>query len=367
FIGCMVCHGELARLRPAPAGLTGFYLASASGGALGALFVGIVAPRLFAGYWELLFASAAILPLALLAASRDPTSPLAPRRHAVRRTAALLAAGFIVAIVLAIRSSTVEARVAARNFYGVLRVTDEDTRGGRLRTFTHGVTNHGAQLLDAGRRREPTAYYGRSSGVGLAFARLDANRPRRVGIVGLGAGNLATYGRPGDRFRFYEINPLVIEIAEREFSFLADGRAETEVALGDARLVLGREEPQRYDLLVVDAFSSDSIPIHCLTREAFALYLRHLAPGGVLAIHISNRHLDLEPVVAAAARSLAQPAVVVESAGAPEQAILPAVWILVGGERALLDDAEIRAASRPVGPREVAWTDDHSSLLQVLR
>lgn len=363
FFGCMVCHGELARLRPAAAGLTGFYLISSLGGAASALFVGIIAPRIFAGYWERGVAAAAILPLSLIAAAYDPASPLAGRHGAARRAAALMGASVGIAFALAVRSETAEVRLAARNFYGVLRIRESSG----VRSLVHGITNHGSQFMDGPRRREPTAYYGRDAGVGLAFARHAPLEARRVGIVGLGAGNLAAYGKPGDRFRFYEINPLVAEIAEREFSFLADSAAAIEVVLGDARLELEREPPQGFDLLVVDAFSSDSIPVHCITREAFALYDRHLAPGGLIAVHVSNRYLDLEPVVAAAARALRRTAIVIESRPAPARAILGAVWVLVGSEPAFFSDPEVLAVSRPVTAREIAWSDDFSSLFQVLR
>jgi spermidine synthase len=363
FVGCMVCDGELARLRPAPAGLTTFYLISALGGAAGAVFVGIIAPHVFAGYWELEVATAVILPLALIAAAHDPASPLAGRHHAARQAAAMMGACVALALVMAVRSEARDVHLAARNFYGVVRVGESSG----VRSLVHGVTNHGSQFIDTVRRHEPTAYYGRAAGVGLAFARHRPLEARRVGIVGLGAGNLATYGKLGDYFRFYEINPLVAEIARREFTFLFDSTAAIDVVLGDARLELEREPPQRFDLLVVDAFSSNSIPVHCITREAFVLYDRHLAPGGVIAVHVSNRYLDLEPVVAAAARALDRKAVVVESRPDPAHAILGAAWVLIGSEPGFFTDPEVLAVSRPVTTREIAWSDDFSSLFQVLR
>jgi SAM-dependent methyltransferase len=362
FLGCMVCHGELARLRPSAAGLTAFYLISSLGGAVGALFVGIVAPRIFTGYWELEVATAAVLPLALLAAAHDPASPFAGSHRSVRRASALLLVGMGIAVVIAVRSDTGNAFLAARNFYGVLRVQD----GPGVRSLVHGVTNHGSQFV-GDRRHEPTAYYGRSAGVGLAFARHRPLVSRYVGIVGLGAGNLAAYGQPGDRFRFYEINPLVAEIARRDFSFLADSSATIEVVIGDARLELEREAPQGFDLLVVDAFSSDSIPVHCITREAFALYDRHLAPGGLIAVHVSNRYLDLEPVVGEAARVLGLSAIVVESRPDAAHALLAAAWILIGSDPAFFGDPRVLALSRPTKARGLAWSDDFSSLFEVLR
>jgi spermidine synthase len=363
FLGCMVCHGELARLRPAPNDLTAFYLISSLGGAAGALFVGVIAQRIFAGYWELEVAAAAVLPLALLAAAHDPASPLAGSHRSVRRAAALLMVGMGVGIAFVAWSETGNAFLAARNFYGVLRVRDASG----VRSLVHGITNHGSQFLDEDRRREPTAYYGHTSGVGLAFARHRPMQSRYVGIVGLGAGNLAAYGKPGDRFRFYEINPLVAEIARRDLSFLADSPATIEVVIGDARLELAREPPQGFDLLVVDAFSSDSIPVHCITREAFALYDRHLAPRGLIAVHVSNRYLDLEPVVADAARVLGRSAIVVKSRPDAARAILEAVWLLVGSDPEFFSEPQVLVVSQPAGARRLAWSDDFSSLFEVLR
>jgi hypothetical protein len=367
FVACMVAHGELARLRPSPRSLTAFYLASSAGSAVGAAFVSVLAPRLFTGTWELLLGVAALLPLALVAAAHDPGSPFAGRHAEARRTALVLGGGVLVAILVALDGATADVHRAARNFYGVLRVVDTEHDGHPLRSLIHGVTNHGSQFLEPRLRGKPTAYYGRTSGVGLALTHHRSSGPRRVGVVGLGAGNVATYGKAGDRFRFYEINPLVIEFAEREFHFLNDSAATIEVVLGDARLVLEDEPSQGFDLLIVDAFSSGSIPIHCLTREAFEVYLRHLGPGGLLAIHVSNDHLDLEPVVAAAARATGQKAVVVESRENREEALLHATWILVGASAAFAEDSPIRGASRPVGGAEVVWTDDDSSLFSVLR
>ncbi len=367
FVSCMVCHGELARLRPAPSRLTSFYLASSTGGALGGVFVGVLAPRIFSGYWELLIGFAAIVPLALLAAAHDSTSPLSQRRPAVRRVSAMLGATLAAALLFAIASADPAVRVAVRNFYGVLRVADQEWGAHRFRTLIHGVTNHGAQFASPERRSEPTTYYGPQSGVGRAFELHHPDRPRRVGIVGLGAGTVALYGKPGDRLRFYEINPLVVDLARREFSFLAGSRAAVEVVLGDARLMLEREAPQQYDLLIVDAFSSGSIPIHLITREAFDLYLAHLAPDGLLAIHASNEYVDIEPVVNAAVHATGRTALAVGSAEDPARGLLGAGWILVGDEPALFANAEVRATSRPLAPRTVSWSDDHSSLFQVLR
>ena len=171
------------------------------------------------------------------------------------------------------------------------------------RTLVHGTITHGLQFLAPDRRRFPTTYYGRQSGVGLAILNT-RHSAQRVGVIGLGAATLASYGRPGDYYRFYEINPLVIEVARKQFTYLSDCPAKVDVVLGDARLSLDREPSQQFDVLAVDAFSSDSIPVHLLTLEAFRLYFRHLRPDGVLAVHVSNTHLKLEPVVGRLAQAL---------------------------------------------------------------
>lgn len=370
FVCCMVCHGELHRLRPDPAKLTGFYLAISAGGAAGGFFVALLAPRLFSEYDELPLGLAFLGALVLACLRRDPSS----RFHRARlhpgwllAVAALLV--FSVLVVYRMQAVRGSSRVMERNFYGILRVRDRWNGSSTVRTMLHGMTNHGEQVLEPGRGRVPTTYYGRSSGAGRALERVlsPGAKPAHVGVVGLGAGTLAVYGRPGDRFRFYEINPLVVEVARSEFTFLADCRAEVAVVPGDARLTLEREEPQQFDLLAVDAFSGDSIPVHLLTLEAFARYERHLAPGGVLAVHVSNRFLDLPPVVSLAARSRGLEARLVRSeAGADASA---AAWMLLTTDPGLFDDPELREAARPVVPPASLkpWTDDYSNLLRIIK
>src|SRR5205814_881496 len=205
-----------------------------------------------------------------------------------------------------VRDVRAGSRLLARNFYGALRVSDEGdgVTEATIRRLTHGTIVHGEEFLDAGRHMQPTTYYGYNTGVGLAMQEAQRRLGLRVGVIGLGAGTLAAYGRPGDTYRFYDINPLVIDIARSQFRFLPDCKAKVDVVLGDARLSLEREAPENYDVLAVDAFSSDAIPVHLLTREAIALYFRHLQPGGVLAVHVSNKYLNLAPVVGMAADSL---------------------------------------------------------------
>jgi len=227
---------------------------------------------------------------------------------------------------------------------------------------------HGSQWLSPERRRQGTAYYGPRSGGALAIQHLTAGS-RRVGLVGLGCGTLAAYGRPGDYYRFYELNPLVTEIARTEFSYLKDCPAKVEIVEGDARLSLEREPAQQFDVLVLDAFSGDSVPVHLLSREAFQLYFRHLKPEGVLAVHVSNRFVDLTSVVARGALSLGRSYLAVLSLGVPGEQTLAATWVLVTANRGFLESPVFKADGRRIEPstRIRAWTDDYSNLFQALR
>jgi SAM-dependent methyltransferase len=385
FVCCMVCHGELARLKPHPSRLTSFYLMVSLGGALGGLFVGLVAPRLFRGTFELQVGIAMCAMLTLVVLHRDPRSVFYRARW---QPSWVLVVALVVALVanlaFGIYQEMAQARVMVRNFYGTLRVIDLTPpkivliQGEAVRSLEpepgerklmHGTIDHGLQFLGEDRRRQPTTYYGPSSGVGLALREAEARGPVRVGVIGLGPGTLATYGRPGDHYTFYEINPLVIELAGTEFSFLRDCWAEISIVQGDARLALERQAPQGFDVLAVDAFSGDAIPVHLLTREAFAVYFRQLRPDGVVAVNVSNRYVNLQPVVLRAAESLGKQAVVIVNAENEEQAISNATWVLVSGRQGFFDADFIRQASAP--PRQLAglrvWTDDYSNLLRVLR
>ena len=236
--------------------------------------------------------------------------------------------------------------MSARNFYGSLRIRDQpetDTETA-LRMLVHGTIIHGEQLLDATMRDTPTSYYGKNSGIGLAIRSLQVKGPLRVAVVGLGAGVLASYCRPGDFFRFYELNPLARQIASSWFTFVKDCQAQHDVLMGDARLVMERQPPQDYDVLALDAFASDAIPVHLLTREAFALYFRHLKPHGILAVHISNKYLDLAPVVAADARALGKMAVVVHDDGGSDDYVFVTTWILMSSDPTAFRDAMYKDA-----------------------
>jgi hypothetical protein len=263
-------------------------------------------------------------------------------------------------------------RLSVRNFYGVLRVRDipADEEDTAVRRLIHGTINHGEQLLDPKRRDEPTSYYGPYSGMGRAIGYLDKRGPVRVAVIGLGAGVTASFCRAGDVFRFYEINPLALSIASTWFTFLRDCKADHQVLLGDARLTLEAEASQQFDLMAIDAFSSDAIPVHLLTREAFALYFRHLKPAGILAVHVSNRYLDLVPVVSRNARDFGATPIDVDDEDEEEDYFSNSDWVLVSSAPAIFRDpafksssvqsARYRANLRP-------WTDDYSNLFQILK
>jgi hypothetical protein len=251
--------------------------------------------------------------------------------------------------------------------------------GATLRTLTNGSIEHGTQIFGTdAERKTPTTYYAEDSGVGLALRfcclRGDGSgdesvRPRTIGVIGLGAGTLAAYGRPGDRIRFYEINPAVAPIAQNVFTYIRDSAAQVTIVEGDARNALAREAPQHFDVLVVDAFSGDAIPLHLLTAQALALYRRNLAPGGIIAFHISNQHVDLEPAIALLAQSAGMKAMRFDSLANEDRGEYSAYWVLVTDNADFFRQPEVAAAGRaPVfKPGLRVWTDDYSSLLPLLR
>ncbi len=394
FTCCMACHGELVQARPGLRRLTLFYLMISVGGVLGGSFVALVAPLLFDAYYEFGLGLAGCCVALLIVHRRDAMKGLDPavRRRAWRRIGALGAAAVVVMGVGVGALGTLaqgehDAQVAARrNFYGVLRVERNEVGSPELERLkmVHGRTVHGVQFQSPKKRRTPTAYYGRESGVGAALLALAEGRGEQglhVGVVGLGVGTLAAYAEQGDRWVYYEIDPKVETIAENHFTFLADARrrgATCEVRLGDARIVLEREaeagSAPPYDLLVVDAFSSDAIPMHLLTDECFQVYWRRLRPDGVLAIHVSNRYLDLSPVVRMHAERAGKEACFAPhqptAEEATQEAALASHWILLSSNRALLARAPVAGVHRP-WPQDsrppLLWTDDFSNLFQVLQ
>ena len=365
FLGCLFCHGELYRSRPAAGQLTAFYLTISAGGALGGLLVAVVAPLAFSGYFEL---GAGLVAVALLAALR--LRALGRIVYALGLFALLGVA--TCAAYDGFRQQN-DVRVAKRSFYGVLRVKEYGTPGddSHLRRLVHGTIMHGEQYLAPSLRRMLTTYYTESSGIGVAI-RSKRDHALRVGVIGLGTGTIAAYGRPGDTYRFYDINSDVIAIARSEFTFLGDSRAKIETALGDARLTLEREPPQGFDVLAVDAFSSDAIPVHLITREALQVYLRHMKPDGLVAFHVSNRFLDLVPVVARLADELGLHAALVQDDEDEDEKTFKSHsdWVLVSrGPRALQARAVVDAGAVPAADRPEwhTWTDDYSNLIQILK
>ena len=280
-------------------------------------------------------------------------------------------AATVVVILFQVRHNGQDTVVLERSFYGTLRVVKDDMPDnmGYTLTLTNGNIEHGTQIFTDQLRHEPTTYYAHDSGVGLAIDLCCGNRPRRVGIIGLGSGTLAAYGRPGDVFRFYEIDPLVEGIAGDVFSYTRDSKATIQIAPGDARLSLASEPPEHFDVLAVDAFSSDAIPVHLLTAQAIALYQRHLQPGGILAVHVSSLYLDLPPVVEEQAEHAGLQAILVSSDDDEEHGADKADWVLVTANQDFLSQPEIQKAGVKVQrlPRLRLWTDDYTSLLPVLR
>jgi SAM-dependent methyltransferase len=453
FVLFMVCHGELARRRPAPSYLTSFYLMVSVGGAIGGLLIGFAAPYFLNGLYDLPIvvsltgfmlvyllwrergqaSSKAIGEASLLDAPYDKVViavlTLALAGYIVVRLAAakfhhpqflsaaflnapydspvllglagliaayifwrgrgalddtslnegfitfVIAAGLAVGIAGFLARDTWNnvkgSRVLARNFYGALRVYDEESSGsmGPVRTLRHGTIDHGEEFLLPQNERFATTYYAAKSGVGLAIHNLQMTGGINVGVIGLGAGTIATYARPIDRYTFYDINPLVLQISRTQFHFLRDCMAPNEVILGDARLSLEREQSKQFDVLAVDAFSGDAIPVHLLTRQAFQLFWRHLKPDGVLAVHVSNKYLNLGPVVALAAAEDGKQAMMISLEGDDEKEIAASDWVLVSSRQGFFEQPEIKGPAEKIEPIRGlrTWTDDYSNLYKILR
>jgi hypothetical protein len=446
FTCCMVCHGELARLKPHPRYLTLFYLMISAGGAMGGLFVGLLAPHFFKALYEfpLAIALCGVLTLIVLQGDREYSffaKLLPPQRillaatimavaaniaynwrgpllhwaavignklfgendsrtvdnemvvgvmaiagllvlatargFRLRGQVAALASELIVLTLVGyifyhVRQLTADYRLNVRNFYGALRVRDSGppSEFDSTRTLTHGTINHGEEFLNPIRRNLPTTYYGPGTGVALAIKEKGKEHTVRVGVIGLGTGTLASYGREGDYFRFYEINPLVLQLARTQFYFLNDCKAKVEVAMGDARLSLERElaAPQQFDVLAVDAFSSDSIPVHLLTKEAMDLYFRHLKQDGILAVHISNRYLDLQPVLAGETKATGRVARMVDNDEDDSQDVFSSTWVLIRNAQPGFTPDELQHSAEVESKRVVRlWTDDYSNLFQILK
>ena len=430
FFGCMVCHGELARSKPHPDYLTHFYLSIAAGGAIGGLMVGLVAPQIFSGYWEMPLALIALALLGFYCCWRESAGTSRASWLMIIGIASL--ATLLILLLLGGLSSTAtvwtkivqgnaswgcaamlimsavllqryrlwcavpltallcalsfggrhyydiahDTEYSTRNFYGVLSVSKPDRW--HFRWLRHGVILHGSQATSPTQRAEPTTYYGRTSGVGRTIlAAQQSAGALRIGSIGLGAGTLAAYGRHGDLIRIYELNPAVLDIAQTRFSYLSDSRARIEPVLGDARLSLESElargvfgnPEQRFDVLSVDAFSGDAIPLHLLTREAFATYARATKPQGVIAFHVSNLYLDLAPVIERIAREAGFRTALISDRPTGLNFTVLSDWVLVTRNAAFLGRPEIAPYSTPITPRPRMreWTDEFTSLFQILK
>lgn len=387
FLVCMVCHGEVVRRRPTAERLTEFYLTVAAGGALGGIIIAVVCPLVFTSFVELkvgLLASFIVCLCVFLTdlnqrglSSPKPVKPKKTNSKSENMLTRVLFGGISILMVAAVAGAQWVsldqggAKITARNFYGSLKVREwfDDDPEHYGQAMYHGAILHGYQYLNADKERLPTTYYSEKSGVGRAMSALRTSQPLKVGVVGLGAGTLAAYSQAGDTFRFYEINPLVIALARSPFTFLSRSPANIDVISGDARISLEREESQQFDILVLDAFSGDSIPVHLLTREAMEVYLRHLKPDGLIAIHVSNRYVDLFPVVdrLAAANQLNQLAISQDEYANLE--ISPSQWILLARTQKTLDRPGLRDFGKEPKsqPNFPLWTDEYNNLFQLLR
>ena len=371
FIACMVCHGELAKRKPHPRYLTLFFLMVSLGGAIGGLFVALLAPRIFPNYWEMPIAITALGVLIAIVLSYDDAG--APRPLAVRASLLIVALSFGVYLARLERRANKEYILAARNFYGVLRVRDDppDEGTGGVRVLIHGTINHGTQILGPGGGRIPTSYFGDTSGISRAIHSKGEKGPIRIGILGLGAGVTATLARAGDTLHYYEINPLVFQIAQTKFDFWKDCPADKHLYFGDGRLTLERmQASENLDFLAMDAFTSDAVPMHLLTLEAYATYARHMKPDGILAVNISNRYLDLEPIMAQAAKEMGWSGVVVYDEGTSEPYYVSNTWVLLSKSPAVFAHPDFQDGSTTalqVHQQKRVWTDDYSNILQILR
>jgi hypothetical protein len=374
FLAAWICHGELVRLRPAPRRLTAYYLYIALGGALGGILVAVVAPLIFSTYWEVPLGLFGVWLLFLVSLHRDPASPYRGGRPA--RAWGWLAAGTGLIGPLVFAAPLLQVlnyEHHERNFYGVLMIGDTVSASGEpQRVEVNGSTLHGSQFLSPLARRFPTTYFGSGSGVSLALERhpkRETRLPMRVGVIGLGVGTIAAWGHEGDLFRFYEIDPAVLDYARSSFTFLADSRASAETVLGDGRISLDREPPARagFDVLAVDAFSGGSIPTHLLTRESFEIYRRVIQPDGIIAVHVSNRYLRLVPVVRGAAAALGLPAVLITQAPDRSTGREANDWVVMSANTAFMDAIAGQATPWRSTEAPVLWTDRRTSLLRVLR
>lgn len=320
FSACMLCHGELYRLKPVSKYLDSFYLSIALGGALGGVFAAIIAPLFFKGFWEIYigFYLTYLLSVAVLVFYKNSffyiffVGEKRPWQFGQSEKKAYFALAALFPFVLTGTAFFMDLtagfkdKMVFRSFYGVLTIKKLDSEKGKITYLTHGNIVHGSQF-SGNFKYEPTTYYSKKSGIGVVLDKLSFKKNLNISVIGLGAGTLAAYGREGDSITFFEINPQVLTLAKSQFSYLKDSKAKIETIIGDGRLSLEKfikQDNLIYDLVVVDAFSDDSIPYHLMTKEAFEIYLKSLTREGILAVHISNKYIDLKPVILGLAKNL---------------------------------------------------------------
>jgi hypothetical protein len=363
FLAGVFLHSQAYLLRPRRASeSTLFYLLFAAGGAAGSFVVALVFPALFSFNYDIAVVCFFTAFLVLVCLWR---AGWAVRLLWITATAIMLFAS--VRLHFAYEQNTM---IAVRNFYAALRVKQTDFHDAKLRTITNGTIQHGTQIWGTeAQRKTPTTYYSEDSGIGFALRFCCAGRPRNIGVIGLGAGTIAAYGHPGDRIRFYEINPAVIPIAQNAFTYIRESGAQISFAVGDARTSMAREAPQHFNVLAVDAFSGDAIPLHLLTVQALELFRHHLGPGGIIAYHITNQHVNLEPAIAQLAQNAGLHAVRVSSLASDRNGAFGSTWILLSDDLGFFAVPEVAVHSRPaeIRPGQRLWTDDYSSLLPILR
>jgi MFS family permease len=383
FSAFMLLHGELYRLKPHPSYLNLYYFLIALGGAIGGFAVVVIAPLVFNTYWEYylgIYIVSLIAISVLLVLVFSVLNILLRRKRlkaGQKTTAIVLASIALVCFIIGynyITSDFINAKKQLRNFYGTVSVEESTNQGEDIVTLYNGDISHGSQFTSVDLRKKPTTYYGNKSGIGLALN----NHPKRaaggnlnVGIVGLGVGTLAVYGESGDHFIFYEINPVVVDLAYSDFTYLSDSKAKIDIVLGDARLSMEQQlktnKVEKFDILVIDAFTDDAIPVHLLTKEAFGIYRSLLKPDGILAIHISNKFLRLEPVVTAMADFYNMQYGIVES-DEDDYDIASATWVLLSDNRKFFEKNAVENATYVLenSAEKILWTDDYSNLFQLV-
>ena len=376
FLACMICHGELTRLKPDPRRLTSFYMHMSAGGALGGLLVSLVAPLVFKTHAEWPIANIAVFVIACVVLLRTALRlPSRPARNAFFAVAGMVipaGAFFVIKFSFKFDDDRLE---RVRNFYGTLAVTEwSKDEPEHQRELSNGGIIHGMQNMAPEWRTEPTSYYGHDAGIGRALDSLNHTKGARVGVVGMGAGTVACYGKSGDTYRFYDINPDVPRLAQKYFTYLPDFEArggKLEIVVSDARLALERDPPQKFDVLLLDAFSGDSVPAHLLTREAFEIYRGHMKPDGIIAVHTTNSYLLLTPLIEKTAAALGYKSTRISRDASDDGYQDSTDYVLLTNNEAFLaatppelPDDETVATEAKVSPR--VWTDRHHNLFEIL-